>query len=75
MEIESRVIIQNICKIDNEEEIALMLDFYHKRREIVKHNETVVLQARWLINVFKQLITIRSFNDMVRNNDLIICDS
>lgn len=42
-----------------------MLDFYHDLGVIVRHRNTVVLQAQWLIEVLKQLITIRSFNDMV----------
>ena len=38
-----------------------MLDFYHDLGVIVRHRNTVVLQAQWLIEVLKQLITIRSF--------------
>ena len=44
-----------------------MLDFYHDLGMIVKHRNTVVLRAQWLIDVFKQLITVRSFSDMVRD--------
>ena len=44
-----------------------MLDFYHDLGMIVKHRNTVVLRAQWLIDVFKQLITVRSFRDMVRD--------
>ena len=47
-----------------------MLDFYHDLGMIVKHCSTVVLRAQWLIDLFKQLITIRSFNDMVRNKKI-----
>ena len=42
-----------------------MLDFYHDLGMIVRHRNTVVLRAQWLIEVFRQLITIRSFNEMV----------
>ena len=62
-----QAIIQEVCFIRNENEIATMLDFYHDLGIIVKHQNTVVLQAQWLIDVFKQLITIRPYNDMVRN--------
>ena len=62
-----QTIIQEVCFIRNENEIATMLDFYHDLGIIVKHHNTVVLQAQWLIDVFKQLITIRQYNDMVRN--------
>ena len=48
-----------------------MLDFYHDLGMIVRHGNTVVLQAQWLIDVFKQLITIRPFNSLVRNNNLL----
>ena len=43
-----------------------MLNFYHDLGVIVKHGNTVILQAEWLIKLFKQLITLRRFDDMVR---------
>ena len=43
-----------------------MLNFYHDLGVIVKHGNTVILQAKWLIELFKQLITVRRFRDMVR---------
>ena len=42
-----------------------MLNFYHDLGIIVKHGHTVVLQAQWLIDLFKQLITVPPFNEMV----------
>ena len=65
-----QTIIQRACFIDNENEVVTMLDFYHDLGMIVKHHSTVVLRAQWLIDLFKQLITLRSFNDMVRNKKL-----
>lgn len=62
---ELQTIIRDVCFIENEEEVSTMLDFYHDLGVIVRHRNTVVLQAQWLIEVLKQLITIRSFNDMV----------
>ena len=62
-----QTIIQKVCFIENENEVVTMLDFYHDLGMIVKHRSTVVLRAQWLIDLFKQLITIPSFNDMVRN--------
>ena len=59
-------IIQRVCFIEDEDEVAIMLDFYHDLGVIVKHRNTVVFQAQWLIEVFKQLITIRPFDEMVR---------
>ena len=58
-------IIQLVCFIEDEDEVATMLDFYHDLGMIVRHRNTVVLRAQWLIEVFRQLITIRPFNDMV----------
>ena len=43
-----------------------MLNFYHDLGVIVKHGNTVILQAEWLIKLFKQLITVRCFDGMVR---------
>ena len=43
-----------------------MLNFYHDLGVIVKHGSTVILRAEWLIKLFKQLITVRCFDDMVR---------
>lgn len=43
-----------------------MLNFYHDLGVIVKHGNTVILQAEWLIKLFKQLITLRKFDNMVR---------
>jgi len=63
-----KAIIQKYCFIDNEDEVTLMLDFYHDLGKIVKHGSTVVLRAEWLIDLFKQLITFRSFKDMVRSS-------
>ena len=58
-------IIQLVCFIEDEDEVATMLDFYHDLGVLVRHRNTVVLRAQWLIEVFRQLITIRPFNDMV----------
>ena len=58
-------IIQRVCFIKDKDELATMLDFYHDLGMIVRHRNTVVLRAQWLIEVFRQLITIRSFNEMV----------
>lgn len=66
---ELQEIVQEVCFIAEEDEADTMLDFYHDLGMIVRHRNTIVLQAQWLIEVFKQLITIRSFNDMVRSKN------
>ena len=61
-----QTIIQKYCFIENKKEVATMLNFYHDLGVIVKHGNTVILQAEWLIKLFKQLITVRCFDGMVR---------
>ena len=58
-------IIRQVCHIDDEEEVTAMLNFYHDLGVIVKHGRTVVLQAQWLIDLFKQLITVRPHDEAV----------
>ncbi|XP_067041884.1 uncharacterized protein [Acropora muricata] len=56
-------VIRQVCQIEDEEEVTAMLNFYHDLGVIVKHGQTVVLQAQWLIDLFKQLITVRPFDE------------
>ena len=58
-------VIRQVCRIEDEEEVTTMLDFYHDLGVIVKHGRTVVLQAQWLIDLFKQLITVTPFDEAV----------
>lgn len=61
-------ITKEVCHIDDEDELSTMLNFYHDLGVIVKHGRTVVLQAQWLIDLFKQLITLRPFDEMVNSD-------
>ena len=58
-------VIRQVCHIDDEEEVTAMLNFYHDLGVIVKHGRTVVLQAQWLIDLFKQLITVPPHDEAV----------
>ena len=58
-------VIRQVCHIKDEEEATAMLNFYHDLGVIVKHGQTVVLQAQWLIDLFKQLITVRPYDEAV----------
>ena len=58
-------VIRQVCHITAEEEVTTMLNFYHDLGMIVKHGQTVVLQAQWLIDLFKQLITVPLFDEAV----------
>ena len=55
------------CFINDEEEFTTMVDFYHDLGIIIKHCSTVILSAEWLIDLFRQLITIPPFNETVRS--------
>ena len=61
-------IIQKVCLIGDEDEVATMLNFYHDLGIIIKHRDTVVLCRQWLVNVFKELTKIPSFDERVRKN-------
>ena len=58
-------VIQQDCHIEDRDEVTTMLNFYHDLGVIVKHGRTVVLHTQWLIDLFKQLITVPPFNDAV----------
>ncbi len=59
-------VIKKVCRIRDKTEVEAMLEFYHNLGVIVKHGSTVVLQAQWLIDLFKQLITVPPFDKGVR---------
>ena len=61
-------VTRQVCQINDEDELAAMLNFYHDLGVIVKHGSTVVLQAQWLIDLFKQLITVRPFDEVVSDS-------
>ena len=55
------------CFMKDAKEFESMISFYHGLGIIIKHCSTVVLKAQWLIDLFKQLITIPPFNKQVGN--------
>ena len=59
-------VIRKVCRIRDKTEVQAMLEFYHNLGVIVKHGSTIVLQAQWLIDLFKQLITVPPFDKGVR---------
>ncbi|XP_022809132.1 uncharacterized protein LOC111346088 isoform X2 [Stylophora pistillata] len=52
---------KDVCFIEDDEQFHTMLNFYHDLGIIVKHRNTVILRAQWLISLFKKLITIPPF--------------
>ena len=59
---------KRLCGIDEEDELKTMLNFYHDLGVIVKHGRTVVLQALWLIDLFKLLINVRPYSERVNSD-------
>ena len=59
---------KRFCHINKEDELKTMLKFYHDLGVIVKHGRTVVLQALWLIDLFKQLIKVRPYDERVKSD-------
>ena len=59
---------KRFCHIDKEDELEVMLKLYHDLGVIVKHGRTVVLQALWLIDLFKQLINVRPYDERVNSD-------
>ena len=60
-------IAKKVCLTEDKNEFDTMLQFYHDLGMIVKHRGTVVLNAQWLIDLFRQLITIPPFEKAVRD--------
>ena len=57
---------EKYCFIEDADEFAGMISFYHGLGMIIRHRSTVVLKAQWLIDLLKQLINIPHFDKMVR---------
>ena len=64
---ELQTYVKDKCFINDEEEFTTMVDFYHDLGIIIKHCSTVIVSAEWLIDLFKQLITIPPFDKTVRS--------
>lgn len=68
MELEElRTLVEKANIIEGDNHFKTMLNFYHDLGMIVKHRNTVILKAQWLIDLFRKLITIPTFDKMVRN--------
>ena len=49
---------RKVCFVEDRDEFNAMVEFYHNLGMIIKHSGTVILKTEWLIDLFKQLITI-----------------
>lgn len=57
---------REICLIEDEDEFQTMFNFYHDLGLIIRHRNTVILESKWLIDLFRQLITIPRYEKAVR---------
>ena len=61
----AKEIASQVCKIDDDQVILTMLNFFHDQRILIHFDDTpelnklVVLDAQWLIDVFKKVITVK----------------
>ncbi len=76
----AKEIASEVCEINDDQEILTLLNFLHDQRILIHFDDTpeleklVVLDAQWLIDVFKKVITVkrydhkeRKFKDLWRN--------
>ena len=65
---EAKEIAWEVCDVSDDEELRTLLNFLHDQRVLIHFDDTpelskmVVLDTQWLINVFKEVITIRPFD-------------
>ena len=65
---ETKEVAWEVCNVSDEEEFRTLLNFLHDQRVLIHFDDTkelrkmVVLDTQWLINVFKEVITIRPFD-------------
>ena len=60
--------VRKYCFMKDAKEFESMISFYHGSGMIIKHRNTVLLNAQWLIDLFKQLITTPPSSKQVRKN-------
>ena len=58
-----------VCNVSDDEEFRTLLDFFHDQRTLIHFDDTpeldkmVVLDVQWLVDVFKEVITIRPYDN------------
>ena len=68
-------IMSNACSIDNDGEMLTLLNFLHDLRLLIHFgdtpelNDVVVLDPQWLIDVFKEVITVRPYQSKDKRFD------
>ena len=65
---EAKGVAWEVCNVSDDVEFRTLLNFLHDQRVLIHFDDTkelrkmVVLDTQWLINVFKEVITIRPFD-------------
>ena len=70
---EIRVLAQEKCFIEDNEQLDAMLNYYHDLGVIVRFKDTVIIDTQWLINIFKKLITICPSREQVCLFHVVVC--
>ena len=66
----ARQIAREECGIDDDEQFRTLLNFLHDQRVLIHFSESpelekmVILSPQWLIDVFKEVITFKSWEDV-----------
>ncbi len=75
----AKKIASEVCNIVDDVQFQTLLNFLHDQRILIhfddspKLNQLVVLDPQWLIDVFKEVITIRKFNRKEKSFENLWC--
>ena len=76
----ARQIAKEECGIDDDEQFRTLLNFLHDQRVLIHFTESpelenmVILSPQWLIDVFKEVITVKSWQDVDENFEQLWCN-
>ena len=77
---EARQIAEKECGIDDDVQFRTLLNFLHDQRVFIHFSESpelenlVILRPQWLIDVFKEVITVKSWQDVDENFEQLWCN-
>ena len=76
----ARQIAKEECGIDDDVQFRTLLYFLHDQRVLIHFSESpelenmVILRPQWLIDVFKEVITVKSWQDVDENFEQLWCN-
>lgn len=65
---QAKLVMSKVCSINRDDEMQTLLNFLHDLRLLIHFDDTkelndvVVLDPQWLIDVFKEIITVRPYS-------------